>query len=202
MRSPRPLERISLIFAASWLLSCSHGDPAPRNTEPAQRPLAATERARPEHAVASSSAPEAALVEVAADTPSPRGDMGVWADSSSYRFRVSGNKRCAGDLLALSVDVFAKYDELLVAGRDVKLESAGIILDGEIHPKVGARCGALLRPQQLKQGQTASGVVLFAVPPEFDTRSVVVSYKATRWGGAPRLEVALPASTFSVAQKL
>ena len=110
--------------------------------------------------------------------------------------------RCAGDLLALSVDVFAKYDELLVASRDVKLESAGIILDSEINPTVDARCGALLRPRQLKQGQIASGVVLFSVPPEFDTRSVVVSYRATRWGGAPRLEVTLPASAFSVAQRL
>lgn len=144
--------------------------------------------------------------------PSSPGDVGNWADSPSYRFRVNGSKRCArrpapenaevqGPLLALSVEVFAKYDELLVAGRDVKLESAGIILDSEVDPQIEASCGALLRPQQLRQGQTASGVVLFAIPPEFETRSVVVTYRATRWGGAPRLEVRLPAPAFSVALK-
>jgi hypothetical protein len=137
-------------------------------------------------------------------------DVGSWADSPSYRFKVSDRKRCtepaaaagaAGSRqwLALSVEVFAKYDGLLVASRDVKLESGGIILASEAAPKVTAACGTLLRPRQLKRGETASGLVLFVVPPEFDTPAAVVSYQATRWGGAPRLEIKLPAPAISVA---
>ncbi len=211
MKSTRLLEGIAVLLAAPWFAQCREGDAAPSRTEtkapaePGATPRASAEPTKP----APTTAP--ALEAPPNEVPAAAGDLGSWADSSSYRFKVSGSKRCspapasggteAELLLGLSVEILAKYDELWVASRDIKLESGGIILDSEADPKVTAGCAPLLRTQQLEQKRSASGVVVFKVPPEFDTSSVLVSYRATRWGGAPRLEVRLPAPALSVALK-
>ena len=136
--------------------------------------------------------------------------LGGWIESASYKFKVSGVTPCAlpGPVrsashdgsaesvpedrplrVGVTVHVFAKFDELFVAGRDVTIEKDGVIIRPEIDPKPSAGCSPLLEPRTLRHDQVASGVVVFQVPDEAFVRSSVIAYEPTRWGGAPRVQV-------------
>ena len=141
-----------------------------------------------------------AATDGAADGGGPLPSLGEWLDGRIYRFRLEAVRRCpqpAGpDSLRIGVvvRVESKMNELLVASRDVKLESGGIILDSVVITKAPAGCGPLLAPASLRTGKTTGGVVIFDVPPELSAgnRPVRVVYQPTRWGGARRVEAALP----------
>jgi hypothetical protein len=139
-----------------------------------------------------------------ADAPPELTEDG-WVDTFSYRLKATrfqpcpkGSRPAPADveptslLLGVVVQVRAKYDELLVASRDFTLEKGGVILSTEIDPEP---CGStpLLRPRQLKNGQVASGVVVFRVPEGAFVPGATLAYRATRWGGAPRAALLVPA---------
>jgi hypothetical protein len=136
----------------------------------------------------------------ATDEAGPPGSKGAWLEGNIYRFRLDDARKCrppavaGGARIGAVVRVASKINELLVAPRDVKLQSGGVILDSAIMTKAPDGCGPLLTPKSLRAGKTADGVVVFDVPPEFnpDHRPVKVTYQPTRWGGAKRVEALLP----------
>jgi hypothetical protein len=142
--------------------------------------------------------PVPANSEAAAATPPP--SKGTWLEGNIYRFRLDDVRKCpppavgGGTRIGAVVRVTSKIDEVLVASRDFKLESGGVILDSAILEKAPAGCGPLLAPKSLRAGKTADGVVVFDVPPEFNPegRPVKITYQPTRWGGARRVEAVLP----------
>ena len=126
-----------------------------------------------------------------------------WAEVFSYRFKASRFERCPtseksrnGDggnfRLGITVHVKAKYDALFVASRDFTLQKDGVIVNTELEP---APCGSgsLLRPTQLKRGQIASGLVVFQLADAAFVPRATLAYQATRWGGAPRATLPVPA---------
>lgn len=159
----------------------------------------------PSSAAAPASAPPPA---VSAPPPAKSAEMAPgsvgsvlseWLESSAYKFRVKDIRRCASSedagasyRLGVDVEVFSKYDELVVSARDVKLEAAGVILNADLAAKPASGCTALLQTRQMRHDQTASGTVVFTVPPEFDARKAKVTYQPTRWGGSPRVEFQIP----------
>jgi len=96
--------------------------------------------------------------------------------------------------VGVAVRVSSKIDELLVAPRDFKLETGGVILESAILQKGPAACAPLLAPKSLRAGKTAEGVVVFDIPPGFNAeqKPVRLAYQPTRWGGARRVEAVLP----------
>jgi hypothetical protein len=135
-----------------------------------------------------------------ADAGGPLPSAGEWLDGRIYRFRLEASRRCGPaanpDSLRIGVvvRVESKMDELLVAARDVKLQSGGIILDSLVIAKAPAGCAPLLAPSSLRAKKATAGAVIFDVPPEIVSASqpVRVVYQPTRWGGAHRVEAALP----------
>jgi hypothetical protein len=136
----------------------------------------------------------------ATDEASPPPSKGTWLEGNIYRFRLDDVRTCrppavaGGARIGVVVRVTSKVDEVLVAPRDVKLQSGGVILDSAIMTKAPDGCGPLLAPKSMRAGKTNDGVVVFDVPPEFnpDHRPVKVTYQPTRWGGAKRVEALLP----------
>jgi hypothetical protein len=139
----------------------------------------------------------------AADPARPPASRGDWLDGNIYRFRLDAVRACpaaAADGAArvgVIVRVASKIDELLVAPRDFKLESDGVILESAVAAKALGACAPLLAPKSLRAGKTADGVVVFDLPPGFnpDRRPVKLTYQPTRWGGAHRVEAILPPSS-------
>ena len=99
-------------------------------------------------------------------------------------------------LLAFSLRFVAGAGEVFVSPRDVTLESGGVILQ-TTPPTVSlvARCAPALTARRLPARQTARGTVLFEISPEFRAGqgSMELVYRPTRWGGAGRLSVRIPA---------
>jgi hypothetical protein len=135
------------------------------------------------------------------DAGGPPASLGDWLDGNIYRFRLEAIRRCTstdprGSIrLGILVRVTTKnIEELLVAPRDFKLESGGVILDSTPLQKAPAGCAPLLAPKSVRVGKTADGIVVFDLPPGFNPehRAVKISYQPTRWGGARRVEAALP----------
>jgi hypothetical protein len=99
-------------------------------------------------------------------------------------------------LLAFEIRIVVGQREVFASPRDVTLESGGVILQSENHAApVGKSCGPQWTPQRLSPRRTLRGVLLFAVPPDFGTsgKDPILAYRPTRWGGAGRLEVRVPA---------
>ena len=181
--------RLWLVWICGALAACN----APKPQEPAAKPRAVVSASLP---------PPVASVEPA-NAPPELTDDG-WVDVFSYRMKASRFQRCpqggragaeaepASMLLGVVVQVRAKYDELLVASRDFTLEKDGVILSTEIDPEP---CGGvpLLQPRQLKSGQVATGLVVFRVPQAAFVAAATLAYRATRWGGAPRAALSIPA---------
>lgn len=180
-------------FLLAWISGVLAACNAPK---PRERPAEA-------RAVESSSLPQpAASLEPASAPPEVTKDG--WVDVFSYGMKASHFQRCpksgqagaesepASLRLGVLVHVRAKYDELLVAARDFTLEKDGVILSTEIDPEP---CGgtAPLRSRQLKSGQVATGLVVFRVPETTFVPGATLAYRATRWGGAPRAELSIPA---------
>jgi hypothetical protein len=128
----------------------------------------------------------------------PPGAAGEWIESDAYAFRLEGLRACAKNdrkHFGAAVSIKAKIDELAVSPRDVSIESAGIIFQGELPQAASATgCGASLPLRQLRKDQAATGLVVFTVPEDFVPApgSAKLSYRPTRWGGAGRVQVSLP----------
>ena len=196
-----PARRFSVAAAASTLAllvvpQCRRADVAPAVSAaaapaPAGVPVAA--EARP--------VPAAAL----APTASPSGDG--WLDGNIYRVRMADARPCpppaavaGATRVGVRVHVASKIGDLLVAPRDFKLETGGIVLDSAVIHKAPPACAPLLAPTSLRAGKTTEGVVVFDLPPGFNTarRPVRITYQPTRWGGARRVEAVLPAGSFEL----
>jgi hypothetical protein len=162
-------------------------------------PTAASGRAVPEPRDARAAGADGPT-DASADAGGPLPSAGEWLDGRIYRFRLEATRRCAPatnpDSLRIGVvvRVESKMNELLVASRDVKLQSGGIILDSVVIAKAPAGCAPLLGPSSLRAGKATAGAVIFDVPPEMVSANqpVRVVYQPTRWGGAHRVEAALP----------
>lgn len=188
------------------LLSHCQKEPGPENTSASRAPASGVEPARaPSPAAAPSSASASSRGSDAVDSDA---GMGQWAESSAYKFKLTKIERCAdpepsrgtsidagsGEQLirvGVSVQIFAKYDELFAAPRDVTLEKGGVIIQSVVNPKPSAGCSPLLEPKTLRHDQVAGGFVVFEVPDESYLRAGIVAFQPTRWGGAPRVEVKL-----------
>jgi hypothetical protein len=132
--------------------------------------------------------------------------IGSWLEGNGFRFRVEVIRDCgqlardAGSaslhLLAVEMRIVAGQKEVFVSPRDVTLESGGVILQVENRAApVGKSCGPQWTSRRLPPRGTLRGVLLFAVPPDFGAsgRDPILAYRPTRWGGAGRLEVRVPA---------
>jgi hypothetical protein len=200
--------QVSLLMLAPCLAHCRR-DSKP---EPASNPIAA---AAPPVAPSVSAPDPAAQVGplgpgAAAEKPFSGQDQraGKWIETSAYKFRVNGVQRCADPVpkepvpedrplrVGVKVEVFSKYDNFLLAGRDVTIEKGGVIINSERTAKASAGCAPVLQPTHMKHDQTAGGVVVFQVPDESYVREGSVGFEPTRWGGAPRTEVKLSAADF------
>ena len=139
----------------------------------------------------------------APDAGAPPASKGSWLEGNIYRFRLDDVRTCtppappAVARIGAVVRVTSKLDELMVAPRDVKLESGGVILESAISPQASAACAPLLTPKSLRAGKSTDGVVVFDIPPGFNPehRPVKVTYQPTRWGGAKRVEAVLSAES-------
>ena len=181
------------VLALLLLARCQRNE-APR-PEPAPAPPVAD--------AARATAPPPAASPEAADAGTPPASKGAWLEGNIYRFRLDDVRTCppppppAVARIGAVVRVTSKMDELMVAPRDFKLESGGVILDSAISPKTSGACASLLAPKSLRAGKGADGVVIFDIPPGFnpEQRPVKITYQPTRWGGAKRTEVVLPAGS-------
>ncbi len=184
-------------FALLVLSPCSRSEPAGGArvvAEAGAAPPAGPGRGAP------NPSPDAATDAAAApDADSPTPSLGDWLEGNLYRLRLEAVRRCAADAagstrVGLLVRVTSKMDELLVAPRDFKLEAGGVVLDSAVLGKPPAGCAPLLAPKSLRAGKTAGGIVVFDVPAGFaaEPPAVRMTYQPTRWGGARRVEAALP----------
>jgi hypothetical protein len=126
---------------------------------------------------------------------------GDWIETPSYKFRFAGLKRCAAaegsaagafPTLGFTVEVAPKLGQIFVSPRDVALERGGVILEARyLDQKPLPNCTPMLPQRQIRVGQSVRGTVMFDVPPSFSSGSgpIKLSYRPTRWGGAPRAEV-------------
>jgi hypothetical protein len=135
----------------------------------------------------------------APDAESPTPSLGDWLEGNIYRLRLEAVRRCAPDAagstrVGVLVRVTSKMDELLIAPRDFKLEAGGVVLDSAVLGKPPAGCAPLLAPKSLRAGKATAGIVVFDVPVGFaaEPSAVRMTYQPTRWGGARRVEAALP----------
>jgi hypothetical protein len=99
-------------------------------------------------------------------------------------------------LLAFEIRIVVGQKEVFASPRDVTLESGGVILQSE-NPatSVGKSCSPQWTPQRLSPRRVLRGLLLFAIPPDFGAsgKDPILAYRPTRWGGAGRLEVRVPA---------
>jgi hypothetical protein len=143
----------------------------------------------------------ASLAPLSATGAAPSDD---WIETPSYKFKFGGIKRCttaaAGEgsaagafpTLGFTVEVAPKQGQIFVSPRDVALERGGIILEAKyLDQKPVHDCTPLLPQRQIRVGQSVRGTVMFDIPPSFSSGSgpIKLSYRPTRWGGAPRVEV-------------
>lgn len=132
------------------------------------------------------------LEKVAACTPA--------ADAASATPPAAPGAPPAKTWVGFAVRTRAKAPEVFLTARDFTLEQGGVILQPRhIDPPRLAGCTPLLKPLQLKPGQGSAGFVVFEVPNGFRTSAaaagaapLVLAFKPTRWGGAKRLEFAVP----------
>jgi hypothetical protein len=180
------------VLALLLLARCQRNEaPRPEPTPPPAVADAARAGAEP---------PAATPPAEAADAGAPPASKGAWLEGNIYRFRLDDIRTCppppppAVARIGAVVRVTSKMDELMVASRDFKLESGGVILDSAISPKTSGACASLLAPKSLRAGKSADGVVVFDIPPGFnpEQRPVKITYQPTRWGGAKRTEAVLP----------
>lgn len=136
------------------------------------------------------------------EEPPPRGVTGEWIDAGMYRVRVGRVLRCddasakqpgSGVRLGVEVEIAARTNNVFVASRDVALAHGGVIVDSLNVTTAPRACQPLFQPTTLQEGQRTSGVVLFDAPDLDFARTAVLTYRPTRWGGAPLTEVRLPA---------
>ncbi len=145
---------------------------------------------------------------VLADTAEegPVSTLGLWMEGNIYRLKVEDVRRCQVDVdaagsvprqmrLGVRVQITSKFDSLLVAPRDLTLESEGVIIQAKLADKPIAGCAPLLGIKELRRGKSATGIAVFELPADFkfDVRGPTLGYQPTRWGGAKRTEVRLPA---------
>jgi hypothetical protein len=135
--------------------------------------------------------------------------VGSFVETSAYKFKVHNVVRCADPAatekvpedrrvrVAAKVEVFSKYDQFWVSGKDVELAKDGVIIDSERQVKPSAECTPLLEQKRLAHDETSTGYVVFQVPDEAFVRGAAVAFEPTRWGGAPRAEIPIAAKDFS-----
>ncbi|MES1164442.1 MAG: hypothetical protein ABUR63_01690 [Verrucomicrobiota bacterium] len=133
--------------------------------------------------------------------------VGSWLEGNIYKLKVESMRWCGAGKrvpepsatavmhLGVRVVITAKIDQLFVTARDVTLESEGVIFQGKVLGTPPAGCGPLLPQRQLRAGQNVGGVVVFELPADFkaDPRGPALAFQPTRWGGAKRTELRLPA---------
>lgn len=131
---------------------------------------------------------------------------GVWLEGNIYRLKVEDVRRCrsngtANDVdagimrLGVRVQIASKLDSLIFAPRDLTLESEGVVFQAKLVDKPTVGCAPVLGRNELRRGKSAIGIAVFDVPSnfKFDARGPTLAYQPTRWGGAKRTEVRLPA---------
>lgn len=136
----------------------------------------------------------------------PVSTLGLWMEGNIYRLKAEDVRRCHADAVAagapaapmrlgVRVHITSKLESLLVAPRDLTLESEGVIFQAKVSDKPIPGCAPLLVPRELRWGKTASGIAVFELPAgfKFDVKGPTLAYQPTRWGGAKRTEVRLPA---------
>lgn len=194
MRVPANLRRAGLLLVFGCLAGCRKEEAAPDTS------------AREVAPAASAAAPPAPPASVASPTldaaPSafvrPDGKPSELIDLGLYQFRVQSFARCgkppatSKPLVVATVQVNAKGSDLFVAPRDVNLEKDGVIFASLPNDKLPKECGAALAPVQLRPSGSANGVVGFELPSDVDVKGAKLTYKPTRWGGAPPAVVAVP----------
>src|SRR5262249_39911180 len=99
-------------------------------------------------------------------------------ETSAYKFKVRGLSRCADPAanekvpedrrvrVAASIEIFSKYDNFFVSGRDVTLEKDGVVINSELDVKPGPGCVPALAQKRLKHDESGAGFVVFQVPDE------------------------------------
>lgn len=151
----------------------------------------------------------AALAGVALAAPAAATDGTAAPESvenQTYKLRYEGIQRCGSNeslphLFGFAIRVAPKVGKLFVAPRDVSLVLGGVILEpvpidtSSPVRKPPAKCAPLLLEQELRAGQSARGYVLFELPASFLSaqKPLALVYKPTRWGGAPRAAIDVPA---------
>lgn len=195
----RTRRRSWFVLLAAWAIAACEREPpapaAPSTSQPKSAAIARETRSRP--------APVGSVAPVTLnDAPAPRGIAGEWIDAKMYRIRVGRVLRCeapsvkqAGEVVRLGVEVeiAARADNVFVAPRDVALARDGVIVESLHAATVPKGCLPLFQPTTLKEGKSASGLVLFDTPDSEFARAASLTFRPTRWGGAPLTEVKLPA---------
>jgi hypothetical protein len=150
----------------------------------------------------------AALVDQGRAAAIDDSDPAGWRETGLYRLRFEGVRTCAQPASAATINggpaakvwmgfqvqAVARVNELYVTARDFSLERGGIIVQARhVNTPLLARCLPLLQRRQLRANQSARGFVLFEVPARFRDAGadLVLAYRPTRWGGAPRAEFRL-----------
>jgi hypothetical protein len=135
--------------------------------------------------------------------------VGSFVETSAYKFKVHHVVRCADPgatenvpedrrvRVAAKVEVFSKYDDFFVAGKDVELDKDGVIIQSERQVKPSAECTPLFEQKRLAHDETSTGYVVFQVPDEAFVRGANIEFEPTRWGGAPRAEIPSAAKDFA-----
>ena len=171
---------------------------------------------QPRAAASASVAAPAPVVSASARSPSyetpfvgQEMKVGSLVETSAYKFKVHHVVRCADPAatekvpddrrvrVAAKVEIFSKYDNFFVQGKDVELDKAGVIIQSERQVKPSAGCSPLLEQKRLQHDETLTGYVVFQVPDEAFVRGASVEFEPTRWGGAPRAEIPIAAQDFS-----
>jgi len=137
--------------------------------------------------------------------------MNEWADTLMYRVKVDSlvacrPKRAAApsadgeaprETVGAFVHVSARVGEFAVNPRDFVLQRGGLIVQADLPTKQAVPgCGPALGMTRLMALKQTQGYVVFDLPPSFKEEAdkpVVLSFRPTRWGGAPRVNVTVPA---------
>lgn len=135
-------------------------------------------------------------------TPEPGPDG--WVEVSMYKLKSDGFAACTpkeklahgARRVAARVHVSPKVNQFFVTGRDFELLSEdGVILSSSPLPPAEQGCAAPLPAKMVDAGKRNSGSVAFDVPEGFNPKGgdLQLVYKPTRWAGAPRAPVKVPA---------
>lgn len=129
---------------------------------------------------------------------------GEWIENTSYRLRLETIASCGEaparpgvGIVSLKIRYEARIRDVFFSPRDLRMQRGGVILEPEpVRPcNLERGCCVQLPAQRLRKGQRIEGSVLFAVPNSFRAMSkpIALAYQPTRWGGAARVEIHLPA---------